>query len=74
MVQILERIMAGGGRPGDAELLAQVAGQIEGRSFCPLGDAAAWPIQGMLKQFPEEFAYFIEHGRSMVTGRELSLA
>ena len=74
MVQILERILQGGGRPGDQELLMQVASQIDGRSFCALGDAAAWPVMGMLKQFPEEFAYFIEHGRSMVTGREMALA
>ena len=47
--------------------------QIEGRSFCPLGDAAAWPVQGMLKQFPEEFEYYIQHGKSMVTGREMVL-
>ena len=74
MVQILERILQGGGRPGDQELLMQVASQIDGRSFCALGDAAAWPVMGMLKQFPEEFAYFIEHGKSMVTGREMALA
>src|SRR5579862_4408901 len=35
MVQILERVLAGGGRPGDAELLRTVANQIDGRSFCP---------------------------------------
>lgn len=74
MVQILERILAGGGRDGDAELLMQVASQIDGRSFCPLGDAAAWPIMGMLKQFPEEFDYYIKNGKSMVTGREMALA
>ncbi len=74
MVQILERILAGGGRPGDAELLMQVASQIDGRSFCPLGDAAAWPIMGMLRVFPEEFAYFIEHGKSIVTDRQMALA
>ncbi len=68
MVQILDRILAGGGNPGDAELLQQVASQIDGRSFCPLGDAAAWPVAAALRVFPEEFAYFIENGSSMVTG------
>ena len=66
MVQILERILKGGGRPGDKELLLNVADQIDGRSFCPLGDAAAWPIRAFVKTFPEEFDYFIEHGRSIV--------
>jgi NADH-quinone oxidoreductase subunit F len=64
MVQILQRIIDGGGRPGDVELLRQVASQIDGRSFCPLGDAAAWPIMGMIRIFPEEFEHYIEHGRS----------
>jgi NADH-quinone oxidoreductase subunit F len=63
---ILERIRSGGGRPGDLELLADVCSQIDGRSFCGLGDAAAWPVAGALKVFPEEFKYFIEHGHSMV--------
>lgn len=72
MVQILERLIQGGGRPGDVELLRQVASQIDGRSFCPLGDAAAWPIMGMIRQFPEEFDYYVEHGRSMLDGRRLA--
>jgi NADH-quinone oxidoreductase subunit F len=66
MVQILERIVSGGGRPGDVELLVQVADQIDGRSFCPLGDAAAWPVKGMVKVFRSEFDHYIEHGHSML--------
>lgn len=68
MVKILERIRDGGGKPGDAELLKDVASNIDGRSFCPLGDAAAWPVMAALRVFPEEFEYFIKHGKSMVTG------
>lgn len=45
MVQILDRIVAGNGQKGDMELLREVADQIEGRSFCALGDAAAWPVK-----------------------------
>jgi len=67
MLQILERIIEGKGKPGDIDLLEDVAGQIEGRSFCALGDAAAWPVQGMIRQFRHEFEYYIEHGKSMVT-------
>jgi NADH-quinone oxidoreductase subunit F len=65
LLQILERMVNGGGRAGDIELLKQVCGQVDGRSFCALGDAAAWPIMGMLRIFPEEFEYYIEHGHSM---------
>ena len=73
MVQILERILEGKGQPGDVEMLVQVADQIDGRSFCPLGDAAAWPVKGMVKVFREEFDYYIEHGHSMV-GKQLVAA
>ena len=54
-------------------MLKQVAGQIEGRSFCPLGDAAAWPVQAALRVFPEEFEYYVTHGKSMVGTPEATL-
>jgi NADH-quinone oxidoreductase subunit F len=72
MVQILDRIRNGGGKPGDMEMLREVASQIDGRSFCPLGDAAAWPVMAAIRVFPEEFEYFIAHGHSMVQGPETS--
>jgi NADH-quinone oxidoreductase subunit F len=55
MSQILERIEHGEGRPGDVDLLGDLADNILGRSFCPLGDAAAMPVQGFLKHFRAEF-------------------
>lgn len=70
MIQILDRIVAGNGQKGDKELLVEVADQIEGRSFCALGDAAAWPVKAFIRQFPEEFDYWIEHGRSPITSQE----
>jgi NADH-quinone oxidoreductase subunit F len=48
------------------DLLMEITKQIDGRSFCGLGDAAAWPVAGAIKKFPEEFEYFIKNGRSMV--------
>jgi NADH-quinone oxidoreductase subunit F len=66
MVQILERIVGGKGRPSDIDLLVEVADQIDGRSFCPLGDAAAWPVKGMVRVFREEFEHYVEHGRSVL--------
>ncbi|MCB8933600.1 MAG: NADH-quinone oxidoreductase subunit NuoF [Fimbriimonadaceae bacterium] len=68
--QILRRIRNGGGREGDIQLLLDVCSQIDGRSFCGLGDAAAWPVAGALRVFPEEFEYFIKHGRSVVDSPE----
>src|SRR5713226_6776024 len=55
LVKIFERIEDGGGRPDDAKLLLDLCDNIEGKSFCPLGDAAAWPIQSAVKRFPEDF-------------------
>ena len=69
MVQILERICKGGGRPGDVEMLRQVASQIDGRSFCPLGDAAAWPVLAAIRVFPQEFEYYCQHGKSMIDSK-----
>jgi NADH-quinone oxidoreductase subunit F len=70
MIQILDRIIAGSGQKGDMELLREVADQIEGRSFCALGDAAAWPVKAFIRQFPEEFEYWIEHGKSPLNSKE----
>lgn len=55
MKQIMFRLERGEGRPGDLELLDDVAGNILGRSFCALGDAAATPVMSALKLFREEF-------------------
>ncbi len=72
LLQILERIRSGGGQKGDIELLKEICSQIDGRSFCGLGDAAAWPVAAALRVFPEEFEYFIEHGRSIVDSQPMA--
>ncbi|HKR60990.1 MAG TPA: NADH-quinone oxidoreductase subunit NuoF, partial [Pyrinomonadaceae bacterium] len=55
LVKVFKRIASGNGRPGDAQLMLDLCDNIEGKSFCPLGDAAAWPIQSAIKRFPEDF-------------------
>ena len=55
MRQVMHRLEAGKGLPGDVDLLLDVAGNILGRSFCALGDAAATPIQSAIKYFRDEF-------------------
>ncbi len=67
MLQVMERIVRGNGQPGDKELLLDICSQIDGRSFCGLGDAAAWPVAAAIRVFPEEFDYFIKYRKSMVT-------
>ena len=66
LYRVVTRIVEGNGRPEDLELLESVAGNIAGRTICALGDAAAMPVQGMLRHFRHEFSYYIEHKRSLV--------
>ena len=66
MHRVLQRIVDGNGKAGDLELLKSAAGQIEGHTICAFGEAAAWPVQGFLRQFWSEFEYYVEHGRSIV--------
>jgi len=66
MHRVLQRIVDGNGKPEDLELLRSAAGQIEGHTICAFGEAAAWPVQGFLRQFWHEFEYYIEHGHSIV--------
>jgi len=70
MLQILERIVSGRGQQGDLQTLKDICSQLDGRSFCGLGDAAAWPVAAALRVFPQEFEYWIEHGRSPLTSPE----
>ncbi|MDH5856837.1 NADH-quinone oxidoreductase subunit NuoF [Lampropedia aestuarii] len=57
--RVVHRILEGQGRPGDLELLDNVAGNIQGRTICALGDAAAMPVRAMLKHFRPEFEALI---------------
>ncbi len=66
MYRVLKRISEGKGTIEDLHLLKSAAGQIEGHTICAFGEAAAWPVQGMLKQFWPEFEYYVTHKRSIV--------
>ncbi|TAL66090.1 MAG: NADH oxidoreductase (quinone) subunit F [Legionella sp.] len=66
LVRLLHRIKEGHGEPGDVEKLVNVANNIEGRTICALGEAAAWPVQSFVKHFYHEFDYFIKNKRSVV--------
>jgi len=66
MYRVLQRILAGQAQRSDLDLLRAAAGQIEGHTICAFGEAAAWPVQGMLRHFWDEFEYYIEHGHSLV--------
>ncbi|MFN2587444.1 MAG: NADH-quinone oxidoreductase subunit NuoF [Actinomycetota bacterium] len=62
-VKVLERIEDGEGRPEDMNLLLDICDGIDGRSFCPLGDAASWALRSNVKLFREEFEDHVAAGR-----------
>lgn len=65
--RIVDRIENGQGQLKDIDLLDSVAEDIQGRTICALGDAAAMPVRAMLKHFRNEFVYHVEHKTCMVS-------
>ncbi len=58
----LQRIEAGRGRKADLDLLLDICDNMQGKTICPLSDAAAMPIQSYLKYFGDEFErHVVEH-------------
>lgn len=64
--RLVQKIEEGCGTDNDLEQLRRVAKGIEGRTICAFGEAAAWPVGGMLKHFYDEFEYHVKHGKCMV--------
>jgi NADH dehydrogenase (ubiquinone) flavoprotein 1 len=54
MENILERIEKGQADKREIPMLEEISRQVEGHTICALGDAAAWPIQGLIKNYTEE--------------------
>jgi NADH-quinone oxidoreductase subunit F len=51
MWRVMERLVKGEARKSEIDMLLQVTKQVEGHTICALGDAAAWPIQGLIRHF-----------------------
>jgi len=66
LYHMLTRIVEGKGTVADLDRLDKVASNIQGRTICALGDAAAMPVRSFLKHYRHEFEYYIEHKHSMV--------
>ena len=62
LYRMVERIAQGHGRATDIDLLNSVADNIQGRTICALGDAAAMPVRAMIKHFKDEFVALIVEG------------
>lgn len=65
--RVVDRIHGGHGRETDMDLLNSVADNIQGRTICALGDAAAMPVRAMIKHFRHEFEAMISQNGKPAT-------
>ena len=66
LYRVVHRIETGKGKPEDLDLLNSLADNIQGRTICALGDAAAMPVRAFIKHFRSEFEHHIAHGHCLV--------
>ncbi len=71
MMRVMNRMVTGRATIEEIDTLEQVTRQVEGHTICALGDAAAWPIQGLIKNFRPVME---ERIRAYKAGRSLPLA
>ena len=64
--RLVDRIEHGQGKPSDIDMLDSISDNIQGRTICALGDAAAMPVKAMIKHFRHEFVHHVEHKTCMV--------
>ena len=64
--RMIHRIEHGEGRMDDLDMLNSVADNIQGRTICALGDAAAMPVRAFIKHYRDEFQYHIDHKHCLV--------
>ena len=77
MMRVMNRLVEGRAEVAEIDMLEQVTRQIEGHTICALGDAAAWPIQGLIRHFRpamEERIAAYRAGPRVVTPVNLPLA
>lgn len=63
--RIMERMVSGEAEVAEIDMLEQVTRQIEGHTICALGDAAAWPVQGLIRHFRPEIEARIAARKAM---------
>ncbi|NDU91042.1 MAG: NADH-quinone oxidoreductase subunit NuoF [Ferrovum sp.] len=67
LYRIVNRIEHGKGRAEDLDLLLSLSDNIQGRTICALGDAAAMPVRSFVNHFRSEFEHHITHKRCLVS-------
>lgn len=50
----MDRFVSGNAKPAEIDMIWELSKQIEGHTICALGDAAAWPVQGLIRHFRPE--------------------
>lgn len=66
LYRVIHRIEHGLGRQEDLDLLLSLSTNIQGRTICALGDAAAMPVRSFVTHFRDEFEYHVQHRRCLV--------
>ncbi|SDI26238.1 NADH-quinone oxidoreductase subunit NuoF [Aliiruegeria lutimaris] len=61
MMRVMDRLVKGEAEIEEIDMLMDVTKQVEGHTICALGDAAAWPIQGLIRHFRGEIEYRIKN-------------
>ncbi len=69
MWRVMERMVKGEAEIEEIDMLLDVAGEIEGHTICALGDAAAWPVQGLIRHFRPVMEQRIQAYKSARQGR-----
>lgn len=64
--RVMDRMVRGEARLDEIDMLWDVTKQIEGRTICALGDAAAWPVQGLIRSFRPEMERRIQEYRQQI--------
>ena len=70
MMRIMERLVNGNANIDEINMLFEITKQIEGHTICALGDAAAWPIQGLIRHFREEIEDRIKSNKNNTIAAE----
>jgi NADH dehydrogenase (ubiquinone) flavoprotein 1 len=60
MINMMDRLQTGRAHVREIDMLLEITKQVEGRTICALGDAAAWPIQELMRHFRPEVEQRIE--------------
>jgi NADH-quinone oxidoreductase subunit F len=70
MMRVMQRLVTGDAELREIDMLQQITKQIEGHTICALGDAAAWPVQALIRNFRPEIEARIAGRKAMLAAAE----